>query len=90
MKKIKVKVNNKFGLHARPASMLVKKALDYDADITVEDQQGVKVSGKSIMGLMTLAASCGSQLNIIADGEDEEPLLEELRDLFDSNFKENE
>ena len=83
----KIKITNKLGIHARPASMIVKTASDYDADIYI-DKDGNQVSAKSIMGLMTLAASCGSVITLSGDGPDAESAIDALQELFKSNFGE--
>ncbi len=80
-------IRNSLGIHARPASLFVKVASRYDADVTVERGDS-KVSGKSIMGLMTLAVSCGTRLKVTAVGEDAEEALEELAKLIESKFDE--
>ncbi len=76
---------NRYGIHARPAAMLVKTASKYHADVTVE-KGPVRVSGKSIMGLMTMEASCGSKIRVIAEGADAEQAMDELQRLFDQKF----
>jgi len=83
-----IKMLNQYGLHARPAALFVKTASRFDADITVE-KDGNKVSGKSIMGLMTLEASHGSILRITAEGEDAEEMLDEIQALIESKFDED-
>jgi phosphocarrier protein len=80
-------IRNQYGIHARPAALFVKAASRYDSDVTVETR-GNKVSGKSIMGLMTLEASRGTTLIVTADGPDAEELLDELQELIDGNFDE--
>jgi len=80
-----VKIQNRLGLHARPAALFVKAANRFAADITVEKGSN-KVSGKSIMGLMTLEAGFGATLKIIADGIDAEAALNEIQTLMDSKF----
>lgn len=87
MKQIAVTVTNKLGLHARPSALLVRAATKFRSDFFIE-KDGTKVNGKSIMGVMMLAAECGSQLQLIADGVDEEYLLQELADLINSGFGE--
>ncbi len=77
----KLKIINKLGVHARPASMIVKTASKYDADIFI-DNDGIKISAKSIMGLMTMAASCGTVLTVSVDGGDEERVLDDFEELF--------
>lgn len=75
--KKKVKIGNSQGLHARPASLFVKIANKFESDITVR-KGSEAVNGKSIMGLMTLAAQKGSIIEIQASGPDAGPMLEEL------------
>ncbi len=81
-------IRNQCGIHARPAALFVKTASRYDSDVTVE-KDGNKVSGKSIMGLMTLEASNGSKLKVTADGTDAETVLNELQSLVDGKFGED-
>ena len=81
------KMLNKYGMHARPAALFVKAASRFDAEITVE-KDGNKVSGKSIMGLMTLEASCGSTLKVTAQGIDADEMLDEIQALIESKFDE--
>jgi phosphocarrier protein len=80
-----VKIQNKLGLHARPAALFVKAASRFVSDITVEKGCS-KVSGKSIMGLMTLEAGFGTTLRVVADGIDAEAALDEIQSLMDSKF----
>ncbi len=87
MKQIAVTVTNKLGLHARPSALLVRAATKFRSEFFIE-KDGTKVNGKSIMGVMMLAAECGSQLQLIADGVDEEYLLQELSELIKSGFGE--
>lgn len=83
-----MEILNRYGIHARPAALFVKAASRYDADITVE-KGGTKVSGKSIMGLMTLEASQGSKLKITASGDEAVEVLDELQNLIESKFDED-
>ena len=85
--KIELTIQNRNGLHARPAAMFVKTASRYQSDIWVE-KDGEQVNGKSIMGLMMLAAGKGSKLKIQADGADAEDVLQDLTKLIDSSFGE--
>jgi phosphocarrier protein len=78
---------NQYGIHARPASLFVKAASRYNAEVTVM-KDGNQVSGKSIMGLMTLEASRGSRISIVASGEDAEAVLDELARLIENKFDE--
>ena len=80
-------VQNKMGIHARPAAMFVKIANRFNCDIFVE-KDGEKVNGKSIMGMMMLAAECGSQILIRAEGEDAEAAIAALADLVAAGFGE--
>ena len=78
MKKITVQIKNKAGLHARPSSLFVQLASTYDSDIKVRFE-GEEINGKSIMGLMLLAAEQGRTLELEADGPDEVEMLYALR-----------
>ena len=80
-----LKVINQLGLHARPAALFVKTASRFESDISVA-KDGNSVSGKSIMGLMTLEAGLGSVLTVTAEGMDAEESLNELQHLMDSKF----
>ena len=75
--KRKIQIKNSQGLHARPASMFVKIANRFESDVTVR-KDGESVNGKSIMGLMTLAASEGSSIEIEVSGSDAEKAMEAL------------
>jgi phosphocarrier protein len=81
-------VLNKLGIHARPAAMFVKTANRFSCDIFVE-KDGEKVNGKSIMGLMMLAAGPGSKLKIHAEGQDASAALTELETLIKRKFDED-
>jgi len=78
---------NKLGMHARPATMIVKAATKYRSKFLIK-KDGAKINGKSIMGVMTLAAEYGSELELIADGVDEEYLMNDIVELFASKFGE--
>jgi phosphocarrier protein len=80
-------IGNKLGIHARPAAMFVKIANRYDCDILVE-KDGELVNGKSIMGLMMLAAGPGSRIHVQADGADAPQALSELESLVQRKFDE--
>jgi len=80
-------VQNQLGLHARPASMFVKTATKFTSEIMVE-KEGESVNGKSIMGLMMLAASHGTILTVTAEGSDASNALNELEELVNRNFEE--
>ncbi len=85
--KIELTILNQTGLHARPAASFVKTASRYKSEVWVE-KDGEEVNGKSIMGLMMLAAGMGSKLEIRAEGPDAEEVLGELKKLVDSSFGE--
>jgi phosphocarrier protein HPr len=80
-------VQNKLGIHARPAAMFVKAANRFHCEIFVE-KDGERVNGKSIMGLMMLAAGPGSRLTISAEGPDAARALAELEVLVNRKFDE--
>lgn len=80
-------VQNKMGIHARPAAMIVRTANKYEADVYFEKDEEL-VNGKSIMGLMMLAAGSGSKLKVQAVGPDSDKLVEELTQLFSRKFDE--
>lgn len=81
----KVEVKNESGLHARPASVLVKTASKFKADFFIK-MYGYKVNGKSILGVMTLAAESGAEMELVFDGPDEEEALEAITELFENRF----
>jgi phosphocarrier protein len=83
-----LKVQNRLGLHARPASILVQATNKYKAKIQVT-KDTLEVNGKSIMGILMLAAPMGTILKIIAEGEDEKAMVEHLTKLFASRFGED-
>ena len=74
-------------LHTRPAAMLVKLAAKFASDFYI-DKEGFEINGKSIIGVMTLAAEQGVQLDLIFDGEDEETAATEITKLFEDGFGE--
>lgn len=82
-----VRIRNKYGLHARPAAEFVKLANRFQSDIWVKKEE-MQVNGKSIMGVMMLAAEFGSEITIRACGEDAEQALDELADLVSRGFGE--
>lgn len=80
-------IQNRNGLHARPAAMFVKISSRYRAEVWVE-KDGERVNGKSIMGLMMLAAGKGSKLLLIAEGTDADKVVAELSNLVETRFGE--
>ena len=89
MQTLKVTVLNRLGLHARPAAKLTQKANEFLSEIRIS-KEGREVNGKSIMGVMLLAAAQGTELKITADGTDEGLALEAIRGLFEDKFGEQE
>lgn len=80
-------VNNKSGLHARPASNFVELAKKFDSEIFVSIN-GKKKSAKSVIGILTLGIHRGCEIEVIADGVDEKQALEAIVSLAKSNFNE--
>lgn len=88
MIKKELTIKNKTGLHARPAALLVKTTGKFKSEIFIS-KDGYKVNGKSIMGVMTLAAESGSVIEISVDGLDEEEAMLALEDLINNKFFED-
>lgn len=84
-----VKIINKLGLHARASSKFTQTASAFQSDIWVT-RNGKRVNGKSIMGLMMLAAAQGTEITLEADGADEAAALKALTDLINDYFGEGE
>ena len=84
---VKTTVVNETGLHARPCGMLVKEASKFKSNIEIEINSR-KVNAKSIMGIMTLGASKGSEITLHIDGPDEETAKDTLLALFENGFGE--
>src|SRR4051795_4565902 len=80
-------ITNKLGVHARPAAMFVRIASKFECDVFVE-KDGERVNGKSIMGLMMLAAGPGSKLLLLTEGPDAAKAVLELEALVKRNFDE--
>jgi phosphocarrier protein HPr len=78
---------NEVGLHARPASMIVKRLLQFESEVFIE-KDGRKVNGKSIMGILMLAAGKGSRIRVEADGSDAQEALAAVEQLILSKFGE--
>jgi phosphocarrier protein HPr len=83
-----IPIINRLGLHARPAAMFVRIASRYRCEVWVA-KEGEEVNGKSIMGLMMLAAGQGSKLRIRCDGPDADKALAELEELINARFHED-
>jgi phosphocarrier protein len=82
-----LQISNKLGLHARAAASFVKIASKYKSDILVS-KDGITVNGKSIMGLLTLAAAAGTSIKLTVKGKDAEKAFRELKKLVESKFYE--
>jgi len=83
-----VTVINRFGIHARPAALIVKTASGYQSEVYLE-KNGVRVSAKSIMGLLTLEGQSGSVFRVTAVGHDAAEVVKVLVDLFEKKFFED-
>ncbi|NJD23655.1 MAG: HPr family phosphocarrier protein [Melioribacter sp.] len=83
----KIKIINNAGLHTRPAATIVKLASKYKCDFFL-NKDGLHINGKSIIGVMTLAAEKGSEIVLIFNGEDEENASKEIVDYFNRGFDE--
>jgi phosphocarrier protein len=84
-----VTIINKLGLHARAASKLVNKANQFESDVFI-DKQGNRINAKSIMGVMMLAASKGTEILLEVDGGDEEDCMKAVVQLIEDRFEETE
>ena len=84
---LEVEVINKLGLHARPAAMLVRKAMGSQSEVFLE-KDGERVNAKSIMSIMGFAACKGTSIKIIADGPDAKDTVDSLAELFKEKFGE--
>jgi phosphocarrier protein HPr len=82
-----VKIINNAGLHTRPAATIVKLASKYKSEFYLS-KDGLKINGKSIIGVMTMAAEKGSEIVLTFDGEDEEDAAKEIIDYFNRGFDE--
>lgn len=89
MSEVEVTIGNRLGLHARAAARFVHVANRFRSNIAVI-KNGTKVDGKSILGLLTLAASKGTRLRLTADGADEKEALAELSELVRKSFGEGD
>ncbi len=78
-------INNRLGLHARPASLFVKTTSRFASSVKII-RDGQEIDGKSIMGLLMLAAGPGTELKIVADGPDENDVLSAVGELFNRHF----
>lgn len=81
-------IQNKLGIHARPAAQFVRVAGRFQSDVTVE-KDDESVDGKSIMGLMMLAVGWGAEITVTTDGPDEAETMAALEELINSKFGED-
>jgi phosphocarrier protein len=84
-----VTIKNRAGLHTRPAAAIVKLASKFVSEFFIV-KDGFRINGKSIIGVMTLAAAQGTQLELEFDGPDEEEALRTIADYFEKGFEEEE
>lgn len=82
-----IKIKNKLGIHARPATLLAQEAGKFKSEIFIS-KDGVEVNAKSIMGIMMIAAEQGSTLNISIKGSDEKEAAQALKNIFKKIFEE--
>jgi phosphocarrier protein len=82
-----VVIQNRAGIHARPSAVLVQATKNFKADIFFENSRG-RINAKSIMGVITMGAAYGSEVKIIAKGEDEKEAVEAVKRLIESKFEE--
>jgi phosphocarrier protein len=83
-----VKVLNRAGIHARPSAMVVQATKDFKCNIYFE-KDNERINAKSIMGVITLGAGYGTELKVIAEGEDEQKAVDVLAHLFENKFEED-
>ena len=88
MQKKELLIENKLGLHARAAAQIVKSATAYSSKITLS-KDGLEVDGKSIMGIMMLAAAKGSTIRLVIEGDDEAQAMTTLGELINNGFGED-
>ena len=81
MTSVTVEILNRLGVHARPTAQIAKACAKYQSEIMIE-KNGLKVDGKSILGILSLSAEHGSKIIIRANGPDEKDAVEALKDMF--------
>ena len=87
MVEMETTIKNRAGIHARPSALIAQTAVKFASRIFLE-KSGNRINAKSIMGIITLAASFGSKIKIIAEGADEEAAATAIKTLFESGFNE--
>lgn len=85
MKEFTYTVNDKLGIHARPAGMLVKTAKSFESDITIE-KDGKTIGAKKLMMLMGLGIKCGDTVTVKVEGADEDNAVKAMKDFFTENL----
>ena len=85
MKSFAYKIKDEVGIHARPAGLLVKKAMEFESEITLSNGNKT-VDAKKIFGVMSLGAKCGDEVVFSANGADEETAIEQLKDFCSENL----
>ncbi len=88
MIELETTIKNRAGIHARPSAMIAQTAVKFSSRIFLE-KAGNRINAKSIMGIITLAASFGSKIKIFAEGADEEAAADAIKKLFESGFNED-
>ena len=87
MVELETTIKNRAGIHARPSALIAQTAIKFASRIYLE-KEGNRINAKSIMGIITLAASFGAKIKIIADGADEQEAVKAIAELFESDFNE--
>lgn len=85
MREFKYTINNKAGIHARPAGMLAKKAKEFESTITIE-KDGTSVNLEQLIALMQLEVKCNETVTVNVDGSDEDAAFESIKLLFEENL----
>ncbi|WDE96581.1 HPr family phosphocarrier protein [Lentisphaera profundi] len=86
-RQIKVTVSNEYGLHARPAAMIVRALGSFKSEVLLKTDSE-EANCRNILDLMSLAAACGQELDVQANGPDSEDAINKIKDLFESKFGE--
>ena len=82
-----ITISNRAGIHARPAALLVQTTKDFSCNIYLQKGND-RINAKSIIGIITLGAAYGTEIKVIADGEDEQTAVDTIVRLFESRFQE--
>ena len=83
----KIRINNKLGLHARPAALLAQAVAKFQSKVSII-KDGQEVDGDSILGIMMLAAEFGSEITVLINGKDEKEAIKKIEELFKKKFDE--